>query len=209
MDQSTLVEAQIDEGRRFVERFAADGAPVRAAFWAQTDPDGFWYLYVALAGVEHTGTSEAYRAARKSLQKLGDIELKGSWIKIVGPDHSVAEGVVAITAANPSRSGTRYGGQSFGPMSVEHLYVYPSQLFTFTQANPMTTEEVGHEILRLMNRGPGVLQPARITLEDGITFNGVPFSFSLGSQNAVVVSFIADGEAAPRVVRLDEIASVM
>jgi len=59
-----------------------------------------------------------------------------------------------------------------------------------------------------MNRGPGVLESSRITLRDNTTFNGVPISFSLGSQNAVVVSFIADGGHAPRVERLDEIASV-
>ena len=35
------------------------------------------------------------------------------------------------------------------------------------------------------------------------------FSFQVGSQNAVIVSFIADEEAAPRVVPLDEIASIV
>ena len=60
-----------------------------------------------------------------------------------------------------------------------------------------------------MNRGPGSQQPSRIALKDGITFNGVPFSLQFGSQNALVVQFIADGEAAPRVVGLDEIASIV
>ena len=44
--------------------------------------------------------------------------------------------------------------------------------------------------------------------EDGTAFNGVPFSIELGTQRAMVVRFIEDGEAAPRVVRLDEIASI-
>ena len=45
-------------------------------------------------------------------------------------------------------------------------------------------------------------------MTDGQAFNGVPFSLQFGGQDALVVQFIADGEALPRVVRLDEIASV-
>ena len=42
MDQGTLVEFQISDGRRFVERFAADGNPVQAAFWVKTEEEGIW-----------------------------------------------------------------------------------------------------------------------------------------------------------------------
>jgi hypothetical protein len=93
-------------------------------------------------------------------------------------------------------------------MAVEQTLIYPSRSFTFTQANPMTAEEIGREIVRLMNRGPGILQPSRVTLKDGTTFNGVPFALELGTQRTLVSRFLADGEAAPRVVRLDEIASI-
>ena len=72
----------------------------------------------------------------------------------------------------------------------------------------MTSEEIGQAILRLMNRSPGVLQAARVTLKDGTAFNGVPFSLDLGTLSALEVRFIADGEAAPRVIRMDEIASI-
>jgi len=139
VDQSTLVEDQIDDGRRFVERFAADGNPVQAAFWVKTAEEG---------------------------------------------------------------------GKTLGSTAVEQTYIYAPHFFTFTQANPMTTEDVGRAILRLMNRGPGIMEPSHVTLKDGTVFNGVPFSLDLGTQRAMVVQFVADGEAAPRVVRLDEIASI-
>ena len=93
-------------------------------------------------------------------------------------------------------------------MAVDQAYTDPPHFFSFTQVNPMTTEDVGRHILRLMNRGPGILQTSRINLKDGTSFNGVPFSIQLGSQKAMEVQFIADGETAPRVVRLDEIASI-
>lgn len=208
MDQSTLVGDQISDGRRFVERFAADGNPVQAAFWVKTDEDGLWFLYVATDLVEREGPAAAYRAVNDSLQKLGECYVVGSEIKVIGPNNPIAKDVLAITARHPGRLATRYGGRVLGSMSVEQVYIYPPRTFTFSEVNPMTTEDISRELLRLMNRGPGILQSSRIGLNDGTTFSGVPFSLELGPQNAMVVRFVADGEAAPRVVRLDDIASI-
>jgi hypothetical protein len=134
--------------------------------------------------------------------------LSSSEIKVVGPSNPIARDVLAIMVRHPGRLSTRFGGRTLGSMAVEQTYIYPPQVFTLTQANPMTAEDISREILRLMNRGPGVLQPSRVTLKDGITFNGVPISLQFGSEKALVVQFIADGEAAPRVVRLNEIAAI-
>ncbi len=206
MDQGTLVEEKIDDGRRFVERFAADGNPVQAAFWVKTAEEGIWFLYVATEIVDRDGPAAAYRAVHASLRKLGKSSVSSSEIKIISPNNPIAKDVLASMGRHPGRLAT--GSTTLGSMAVEQTIIYPSRSFTFTQANPMTTEEIGQEILRLMNRGPSILQPFRVTLKDGTAFNGVPFSIELGTQKAMVVRFIADGEAAPRVVRLDEIASI-
>jgi hypothetical protein len=209
VDQSTLVDNQIEDGRRFVERFAADGNPVRAAFWVKTAEEGIWFLYVATDIVERAGPAAAYRAVHASLRTLGESSLSSSEIKVVSPNNPVAKDVLAVMAHHSGRSATRFGGKTLGSIAVEQTYIYPPHIFTFSQPNPMTSEDIGREILRLMNRGPGILQPSRVTLKDGTTFNGVPFSLQLDSQRAMVIQFIADGEAAPRVVRLDEIASIV
>lgn len=208
MDQSTLVEDQIDDGRRFVERFAADGNPVQAAFWVKTAEEGLWFLYVATEIVDREGPAAAYRAVHAALRKLGESWVPSSEIKVISPNNPVTQDVLAVMARHPGRLATRFGGKTLGSIAVEQTYIYSPHFFTFTQANPMTTEDVGREILRLMNRGPGILQPSHVTLKDGTVFNGVPFSLDLGTQRAMVVQFVADGEAAPRVVRLDEIASI-
>lgn len=208
MDQSTLVGDQISDGRRFVERFAADGNSVQAAFWVRTDEEGFWFLHVVTDLIEREGPAAAYRAVNESLQKLGDCWITGSEIKVIGPSNSTARNVLAITARYPGRLATRLGSRMLGALTVDQTYVYPPHTFTFTHVNPMTTEDISREILRLMNRGPGILQPSRVGLKDGAVFSGVPFSLELGSQNAMIVRFVADGEAAPRLVRLDDIASI-
>jgi hypothetical protein len=207
VDQSTLVvDELINDGRRFVERFAADGNPVQAAFWVKTAEEGIWFLYVVTDFYDRDGPAATYRAVSASLRKLGQSSLSGSEIKVISPNNPIAKDVLAITRRYPGRMAM--GSATLGSMPVEQTIIYPSRSFTFTQANPMTPEEIGREILRLMNRGPGILQPSRVTLKDGTAFSGVPFSLELGAQRAVIVRLIADGEVAPRAIRLDEIASI-
>jgi len=78
VDQSTLVENQIDDGRRFVERFAADGNPVLAAFWVKTAEEGIWFLYVVTDIVDREGPASAYRAVQASLRQLGELWVSSS-----------------------------------------------------------------------------------------------------------------------------------
>ncbi len=208
MDQSTLVEDQIDDGRRFVERFAADGNPVRAAFWVKTAEEGLWFLYVATEIVDRVGPAAAYRAVHAALRKIDECWVSSSEIKVISPKNPVAQDVLAVMARHPGRLATRFGGQTLGSVAVEQTYIYAPHVFTFSQTNPMTHEDVGREILRLMNRGPGILQPSHVTLKDGTALNGVPFSLELGTQRAMMVRFVADGETDPRVVRLEEIDSI-
>lgn len=65
-----LVGDQIDDGRRLVQRFAADGHAVQAAFWAKTDEEGLWFLYVVTDEIDRSGPAAAYREMNASLQKL-------------------------------------------------------------------------------------------------------------------------------------------
>jgi hypothetical protein len=206
VDQGTLLEEKIAGGRRFLERFAADGNPVQSAFWVKTAEEGIWFLYVVSDIFDRDGPAAAYRAVHASLQKLGKTVVASSEIKVIGPNNPIAKDVLEIMDHHPHPYSVSWG--ALGSLGVEEMHLYPPHFFTFTQANPMTTEEVGREIVRLMNRGPGILQPSHVTLKDGSSFNGVPFSLQLGSQKAVVAQFVADGEAAPRLVRLDEIASI-
>jgi hypothetical protein len=206
VDQGTLVEVPIDEGRRFVERFAADGNPVQAAFWAKTAEDGIWFLYVASEIFNCEGPAAAYRAVHESLRKLGKFSVASSEIKVISPNNPIAKDVLEIMRRHPGRSAT--GSTTLGSLAVEQTIIYPAGAFTFSQANPMTGEEIALEIVRLMNRGPGILQPSRITLKDGTAFNGVPFSLEHGTQRAMLVRFSEVGETIPRVIRLDEIASI-
>lgn len=208
MDQSPLVNDRVYAGRRLAERFAADGHPLRAAFWAKTADEGHWFLYLVTDDVDTAGPLAVYRAVHATLQKLQPTGLTGAEVKVVRPADAAARDVAALLANRPGRVAVFLEDEVLGGTAVEQLYVYPTHVFTCGPGAAMTTEDVGREIVRLMTRGPGVLHLSRVTLKDGTHFNGVPFGIQLGGQTAVVAQFIADGEAAPRVVRLDEIASI-
>lgn len=215
MDQGTLgpvavevpIEVPIDDGRRFVERFAADGNPVQAAFWVKTAEEELWFLYVVTALYECAGPAAAYRAVHTSFQKLGKVALSSSEVKLISPNNSIARDVLALMARYPGRYFS--GAATLGSMPVDQVFIYPTSAFTFTQPIPMTSEEIGREMIRLMNRGPGILKWSQVTLKDGTAFRGVPSSVqsvSVGNQSTIVVRFLVD--EATREVRLDEIASI-
>ena len=46
MDQATLVDMQIEDGRRLVERLVGAGVPVTVAAWVKESESGWWYLYL-------------------------------------------------------------------------------------------------------------------------------------------------------------------
>ncbi len=208
MDQSTLVGGMLDDGRRFVERFAADGWPVQAAFWARMDDEEYWFLYLATELVDRVGPTATYSAVHDSLEKLDDPGLSGFVFKVVSPNSPVAKQVLAAMANHPKQ--IQANSRGFAPMSLAFgtAYIYPPRFFTVAQANPMTSEEVGVEIVRLLSRRASSLSPSRVLLKDGTSFHGVPFALERGGQQAVEARFIAKGEASPRVVPLEEIASI-
>jgi len=208
MDTIALVEFQIDAGQRLIVQLIRDGFRVEAALWVKTAEEGIWFLYIASPIVEETGLPAAYRVLQSSLQRLQGIPLSLSDIKLVGRDNPITRDVQAILARFHGAIATRLSGKQLGDVSVEEAYLYPAYLFSVQGAGPMTQDEVLGELFRLMNRGTGSVPASRITLRNGTTFTGVPFSIQSCSHRPMVIQFVAEGELAPRALGIDEIASI-
>ncbi len=200
MDQSSLVDSQIEEGSRFLARFAADGNTIQAAFWLRIGEPGEWYLVVATDSFDQLGSTETYRSVQSSLQKIGNCKILIGDIKCVSTMNPILKDVLPFLAKYPNRTSAQFGG--------EPAYMYPRDRYSFSQVSAMTTEQIGNELVRLMNLGSISRKSTRVTMKDGISFNGVPFSLELGSEKAVVAKFVADGKTAPIVIRLDEISTI-
>jgi len=205
VDPSPLVDGRFDMGRRFVQKFAADGNPIQAAFWVETE-EGHWFLYVVSELMEQSGPAVAYGAISASIAKLAYGIPFGSEIKVIGPNNPIAKGALELAAPYPRRM--VFGDYMLGSLRAEQSIIYPSAVFNMNPANPMTSEDISREILRLMSQGSQPILPSHVTLKDGTTFNAVPFSLELGNKRSMIVRMLADGEIAPRTVPLDEIASI-
>lgn len=207
MDQSALVGNEIQDGRRIIERFAADGNPVQAAFWVREADEESWRLYVVTDLVHREGLAAAYRALDASLRKLGQPGIFSDQIRLESPDYPIAREVLALMKRYPGRS-TVWRAQEIETAAEDRIYIYPARYFTFTQPNPMTSDEIAQEIVHIMSRGPSAALPSRVMLKDGTSFDGVPFSLQSGGRNALLAGFIGENEVAPRIYSIDEIASI-
>jgi hypothetical protein len=209
MDSNALVDFQIDAGQRVITRLVRDGFPVEAAFWARTTEEDIWFLYIASPVVEEKGPMQSYRALQASLQQLQGIPLSLSDIKLIGRTNPITRDVITILNNRyPGSLATRYGGRRLGDMSIHEIYIYPSHLYDGHAAGPMTQDEIVRELFRLMNRGPGSVPASRITLKDGDVFTGLPFSVQSASHRPMIIQFVEEGELTPRVLGIDEIASI-
>ena len=207
MDTDELVGFQIEAGRRALSELNQDGFEVTAAFWVKTAEEGIWFLYVATPLVESHGLAQTYRMLQASLSRLQGIALSLSDVKLVGAQNPITTGVLNIIAKGPGLLGIRYVGKRLGIMTIEEAYLYPTHFYAPPGVRPMSRVEILNELVRLFNRAPGPLMPSRVNLRDGGSFAGIPFSFQTGN-HGIVVQFLVHGEPTPRVLGVDEIASV-
>jgi hypothetical protein len=55
MGDATLVDMQLKEGQRLIDRLAQEGIAVTAAAWLKESESGDWYLYLATPLVSEGG----------------------------------------------------------------------------------------------------------------------------------------------------------
>jgi hypothetical protein len=125
MDQVTLVEAQIEEGRRLIDRLAQEGFSVTVAGWIKTVEDGQWFLYLASPVVDSGGSTKAYRRVFAVMRQMP----KPFWIhplevKLIGSTTPLAEAVGEIQQHYAGRASMWYGGTQLGGVSIEGAYLY-------------------------------------------------------------------------------------
>jgi hypothetical protein len=125
MDQGTLVENQIDDGAKIVEKLRESGFDVAAAWWMKASEEGLWFLYIATKEVDEKGIKAAYHAVLTVMHGLGQLWVDRFQVKLVGPENPITKDVLSILARYPGLSPTRYGGKRLGNVSIDDSYIYP------------------------------------------------------------------------------------
>jgi hypothetical protein len=141
MAQATLVEMQIQDGQRLIDRLAREGVPVTAAAWVKESESGDWYLYLATTLVSESGGKRpAYRrvnAVIREMQKEG-FGMDQFEKKVISPHDPIAKDIVANRSGRPGGAPTLFRGSRLGELAVEEAYIYPPL--------PTPEEEAGIEL---------------------------------------------------------------
>jgi hypothetical protein len=151
MAQATLVEMQIKEGQRLIDRLAREGVAVTAAAWVKESESGDWYLYLATPLVsEGGGKRPAYHRINtviREMQKEG-FGMDPFEKKVIGPHDPISKAIVANRGGRPGGPPTPFRGSRLGDLAVEEAYIYPQ---------PPTTEEAAG--IQLWESGQTQLKP--------------------------------------------------
>ena len=128
MAQATLVEMQLQEGQRLIDRLIKEGVAVTAAAWVKETESGDWYLYLATPLVtEDGGKRPAYHrvnAVILEMQREG-FAMDPIEKKVIGPHDPIARDMVANRRGRPGGPPTPFQGSRLGDLTVEEAYIYP------------------------------------------------------------------------------------
>ncbi len=126
MDQATLVEEEIADGKRVLVRFGEAGIPVTAAAWILECDTGRWYLYIVSPVVEGQGIRATYRRVLSVFDQLPQPLSFGPFkVRAFGPRESVAQAILDLQRRHPGRSFIHFGGSHLGEREIEAVYLYP------------------------------------------------------------------------------------
>jgi hypothetical protein len=128
MAQATLVEMQVKDGQRLIDRLAREGVAVTAAAWVKESESGDWYLYIATPLVGPDGAKRpAYRRVNtvtREMQKEGFL-IDPFGIKVIGPHDPIAKGMVTYRDRHPTTTPRWFRGGRLGELAVEEALLYP------------------------------------------------------------------------------------
>jgi hypothetical protein len=127
MGQAQLVKEEIDAGAELVREFDKY-EPVRVAFWLKASDDAHRYLYLASDRIDDANITEAYGEVLRLASQIDSPYLDPFRVKLLNTSDPLAQAAAEINRRFPSRVATRFGGNSFGGVSTDDVYLYPSPL---------------------------------------------------------------------------------
>jgi hypothetical protein len=123
MDQATLVDHQIDDVTKLVDRLRRDNFDVKAAFWLYTSEADQWFLYIASDAVDQKGITEAYKAFYRAMRQSPELRIDRFQVKLVAPDDPVAKAVIDFLSKQHVRLPMRIRTTNLGNIYVEDAYL--------------------------------------------------------------------------------------
>ena len=137
MGQDSLVNLEIENGRKLIDHLATNGFDVHLAFWVKETDAGRWYLYLASPLVDEKGPLVAYGIAIPLVESVPEFGIGPFSIKVVGLQDSmtmaarkairprVPSGPFAVKSPKPYPGMTRVNGTTLAGVDIDGAYIYP------------------------------------------------------------------------------------
>jgi hypothetical protein len=124
MDKPTLVEADLNAGKKLLALLDKARLNVKAAFWLYVPEADEWRLFFALPVVARKGPKEAYEKVQAYLEQLGTRELSLKNVSLVSPKDNMVRLLESAMKTGPGISGIRFTGNVIDNVLIEDAYIY-------------------------------------------------------------------------------------
>src|SRR5262245_25684799 len=126
MGASTLVDVDIDRGRRALKALDDAGLKVRSALWLFAPAASDWRLRLTMPLVDQEGTRAVYERVRQVLA-TEHVDIPVWSIQVVGTRDPVTKGIRKAIRTRPTEiSGIRMRNNVVDDQYIEDAYIYRS-----------------------------------------------------------------------------------
>ncbi|MBD3628194.1 hypothetical protein [Cyclobacterium sp.] len=125
MDKKTLVNIDIEEGKKVLESLDDSNLKISSAFWFFIEDLEEWRLFFASPEFDVVGPKKLYAKVQKILQShRNEINLPLEAISLISPkDQLIGMLRMAITTG-PGISGIRFSGNVINGVLIKDAYLY-------------------------------------------------------------------------------------
>ena len=128
MDQTVLVDADVELGRQVVEALDASDLRARAAFWFYEPDAGEWRLFLGASMVDKEGPKAALSEISKALETRGLRDRLPLYrISAVGLKTSIVKALRRVIKTGSDISGVRVTNNVVNGVLIHDAYIYRMQ----------------------------------------------------------------------------------
>jgi hypothetical protein len=158
MDQTSLVEHQIDDVTRIIDELKVENFGVNAAFWLYTSEADQWFLYIVSDIVDEKGIAEAYRLLYSAMRRLPNLWINRFEVKLVDPKDPAATAIIEFAKSQETPLPTWVRGTRLGDVYIERAYIYGDTKLAY--GNLTTGQVVGARRIRPTVSDQVLFEPA-------------------------------------------------
>jgi hypothetical protein len=120
MAKASLVDEDIQAGRRLIEVLDRRGVEIVGALWYYTSEDG-WRLLLATPSRDREGPIQAYQRIQEALGEQTALLMD---ISVRSPSDRLVQLLAGVVHTGPGIAGIRFTANAIDGMFIEDAYIY-------------------------------------------------------------------------------------